>query len=147
MMPLTCTNTPAENWKENSSLSEGSLPWIYSSLQLHLKPLFLFAGSCPPTCSVSLHGVPDVAVKVIIASQQQAARTWESHRGDATDDVIVAVEAELLVCTQVEQPAGGVVRTRGEGATVGEELRRSAGEWMTEIYSYNQYYLLKEVGN
>lgn len=31
------------------------------------------AVSCPPTCSVSLHGVPDVAVKVIVASQQQTA--------------------------------------------------------------------------
>lgn len=84
----------------------------------------------PPTCSVSLHGVPDVAVKVIVTSQQQTAGARESHGGDATDDVVMAVEAELLVCTQVKQPAGGVVGACGEGAAVGKELRRSTGRWM-----------------
>lgn len=43
------------------------------------------------TCSVSLHGVPDVAVKVVVSSEQQAARAGEGHRGDATDDVIMRV--------------------------------------------------------
>lgn len=81
----------------------------------------------PPTCSVSLHGVPDVAVKVVITSQQQTAGAREGHRRDAADDVVVAIEAELLVRTQVEQPAGGVVGACGEGAAVGKELRRGTG--------------------
>lgn len=83
-----------------------------------------FLSPVPPTCSVSLHGVPDVAVKVVITGKQQTAGARESHGGDATDDVVVTVDAELLVCAQVEQPAGGVVGACGEGATVGEELRR-----------------------
>jgi len=61
------------------------------------------------TCSVSLHGVPDVAVEVIITGQQQTAGAREGHGGDATNDVVVAVDAELLVGAQVKQPAGGVV--------------------------------------
>lgn len=81
----------------------------------------------PPTCSVSLHGVPDVAVKVVITRQQQTSGAREGHRRDAADDVVVAIEAELLVGTQVEQPAGGVVGACGEGAAVGKELRRGAG--------------------
>lgn len=86
---------------------------------LHLSPqLHAFL----PTCSVSLHGVPNVAIEVIVAGQQQTAGARESHGGDATDDVVVAVDAELLVCAQVEQPAGGVVGTRGEGASVWKEL-------------------------
>lgn len=40
----------------------------------------------------------------------------------------MAVEAELLVCTQVKQPAGGVVGACGEGAAVGKELRRKRRE-------------------
>lgn len=43
------------------------------------------------SCSVSLHGVPDVTVKVIVAGEQQTARTGEGHRGDATDDIIMRV--------------------------------------------------------
>ncbi|TNN72473.1 hypothetical protein EYF80_017249 [Liparis tanakae] len=63
----------------------------------------------------SVHSPPmeleqtDVAVEVIITGQQQTAGARESHGGDATNDVVVAVEAELLVGTQVKQPAGGVV--------------------------------------
>ena len=75
-----------------------------------------------PTCSVALHGVPDVAVEVVVAGQQQAPGAGERHGGDAADDVVVGVQAELLVRPQVKQPAGGVVRARGEGTAVGEEL-------------------------
>lgn len=77
----------------------------------------------PPTCPVSLHGIPDVAVEVVVTSQKQTARARESHRGDTADDVIMAVEAELLVGTQVKQPASGIIGARGEGAAVGKELR------------------------
>lgn len=80
--------------------------------------------SVSPTCSVPLHGVPDVAVKVIVARQQQAAGARESHRGDAADDVVVAVDAELLVCAQVKQPAGGVIRACSKSAAIGKELQR-----------------------
>lgn len=38
----------------------------------------------------------------------------------------MAVEAQLLVGAQVEQPAGGVVGACGEGAAVGEKLGGSA---------------------
>lgn len=75
-----------------------------------------------PTCPVALHGVPDVAVEVVVSGQQQAPGVGERHGRDATDDVVVGVQAELLVRPQVEQPAGGVVRARGEGTAVGEEL-------------------------
>lgn len=80
--------------------------------------------SVSPTCSVPLHGVPDVAVKVVVARQQQAAGARESHRGDAADDVVVAVDAELLVCAQVKQPAGGVIRACSKSAAIGKELQR-----------------------
>lgn len=74
------------------------------------------------TRSVSFHGVPDVTVEVVVAGQQEAPRTWERHWSDPTDDVIVRVQAELLVRPQVEQAARGVVWTGGEGAATGEEL-------------------------
>lgn len=96
----------------------------------HTSTWLFFSRPAPPTCSVSLHGVPDVAVEVVVTSQQQTAGARESHGGDATDDVVMAVEAELLVCTQVKQPAGGIIGACGEGAAVGKELRRSTGGWV-----------------
>ena len=38
---------------------------------------------------LSLHGVPDVAVEVIVAGQQEAAGPGEGDGGDAADDVVV----------------------------------------------------------
>lgn len=61
------------------------------------------------TCTVGLQSVPDVAVKVVVAGQQQASALGERHGGDAADDVVVGVDHQLLVGAQVEQPAGGVV--------------------------------------
>lgn len=61
------------------------------------------------TCTISFQSVPDVAVKVIVTCQEEAAALRKGHRGDATDDVIVTVHHQLLVGAQVKQPAGGVI--------------------------------------
>lgn len=61
------------------------------------------------TCSLALQRVPDIAVEVVIAGEQQAAALGEGHRGDATDDAVVRVHHELLIRTQVKQPAGGII--------------------------------------
>lgn len=81
------------------------------------------------TSTFAFQSVPDVAVEVIVASQEQAAALGESHRGDAADDVVMAVHHQLLVSAQVEQPAGGVIRACAEGVPVGEELpeKRNGG--------------------
>lgn len=84
--------------------------------------------STPPqsrlTWALAFQSVPHVAVEVVVASQEQAAALGESHRGDAADDVVVAVHHQLLVGAQVKQPAGGVVRACAKGVPVGEELSR-----------------------
>ena len=84
------------------------------------------------TSTVSLEGVPDVAVEVVVSGQQQAAALGEGHGGDAADDVVMGVDHQLLVGTQVKQPAGGVVRARGEGVPVGEELQRGVHNEMDQ---------------
>ena len=61
------------------------------------------------THTLALHGVPDVAVEVIIACEEQAAAEGEGHGCDATDDALVGVGSQLLICPQVKQAAGGVV--------------------------------------
>ena len=78
------------------------------------------------TSTVSLEGVPDVAVEVVVSGQQQAAALGEGHGGDAADDVVVGVDHHLLVRAQVKQPAGGVVRACGKRVPVGEELHAHA---------------------
>lgn len=68
-----------------------------------------------------LHRVPYVAVKVIIASEQQSPALAESHAGYSTDDVVVRVQRQFLVGPDVEKSARCVVRARGEGVAAGEE--------------------------
>lgn len=61
------------------------------------------------TCPVGFERVPDVAVKVVVPSEEEAPTLGEGDRGDPTDDVVVGVSHELLVGTKVKQPAGGIV--------------------------------------
>ena len=72
-------------------------------------------------CSLCPYGIPDVAIEVVVAGQQQPTRLRERNRRDATNDVVVAVHGQLLVGPDVEEPAGGVIRPRGESAPVREE--------------------------
>ena len=71
---------------------------------------------------LGLHGVPDVAVEVIVAGQKKATGLGEGDTGDATDDIVVAVQGELLVSSDVKQPTGGVIRPGGECESIGEKL-------------------------
>ena len=64
---------------------------------------------CLLTGTVSLERVPHVAVEVIVSGQQETAALGEGHGGDAADDVVVGIEAKLLVGPQVEQTTGGVI--------------------------------------
>lgn len=61
------------------------------------------------TCPVGFERIPDVAVKVVVPSEEEAPTLGEGDRGDPTDDVVVGVSHELLVGTKVKQPAGGIV--------------------------------------
>jgi len=71
-----------------------------------------------------LECVPREAVKVVVPSEEEAARRGERDARDAAEDVVVAVCCELCVRADVEQAAGGVVRACGEGEAVGEERDR-----------------------
>lgn len=73
------------------------------------------------TCTVAFHGIPDVAVEVIIARKQQPATAGEGNRGNATNDIVMGVHEQLLISPQVEEAACGVVGARGEGIAIGEE--------------------------
>lgn len=76
------------------------------------------------TCTIGFEGVPHVAVEVIVAGKQQATAFGKGHRGNAADDVVMRVHHQLLVGTQVKEPAGGIVRARGKRIPIGEELGR-----------------------
>lgn len=75
------------------------------------------------TGPLRLHRVPDVAVEVIVAGEQQTAAPRERHRRDAADDVVVRIHGQLLVGADVEHAARGVVRARGKRKTAREELQ------------------------
>lgn len=75
------------------------------------------------THTLGLHGVPDIAVEVVVASEQQAATEGEGHGRDAADDALMGEADQLLVCPQVKQAAGSIIRARTDGLSIGEELR------------------------
>ena len=75
------------------------------------------------TCSLCPHRVPDVAVEVIVSSQEQATRFRERDRRDAADDVVVRVHGQFLISSDVKQATCGVVRSSGKSIAVGEELQ------------------------
>lgn len=71
---------------------------------------------------LSLQWVPDVAVEVIVAGKDKAARVGERHRRDACVQASVLVSDHFLVGAQIVHLAGAVVGACDEGVSIGEEL-------------------------
>lgn len=93
-------------------------------------------------CSFGAKRVPNVTVKVVIACEKQPARLTEGHAGDATDDVIVTVDTQLLVRPDVEHAAGGVVAPSGERVAIwekryGVDVTLVAGERLNTMRAAN----------
>jgi len=61
------------------------------------------------TCSLGADRVPNVAVVVVVAGDQQSTGPTEGHRGDAANDVVVVVHRQLLIAADVEETTRGVV--------------------------------------
>ena len=78
--------------------------------------------SARPTGPLGPERVPHVAVEVVVAGQQEPPGPGEGDGGDAADDVVVAVQRQLLVSSDVEEATGGVVRAGGESKSIREEL-------------------------
>lgn len=74
------------------------------------------------TDSLGFERVPDVDVKVVVASEYQASRQGGAQRGHPAHDAAVLVGDELLVSSQVVHLAGGVIWSCYHCITVGEEL-------------------------
>lgn len=75
------------------------------------------------TCSFGFHGIPNIAVKVVVAGEQKAAGLAERDAGDAADDVVVAVHRQLLIGAHVKETTRRVVAARCEGIAVREKLQ------------------------
>ena len=79
------------------------------------------------TGPLGAHGVPDVAVEVVVSGEEEPAALGEGDAGDAADDVVVRVHGQLLVGADVEQAARGVVGASRERVPVREELWGGSG--------------------
>jgi len=82
--------------------------------------------------ALSLKRVPDVAVEVVVAGEEDASRDGEADRGDAAEDVVVSVLVQLAVRAKVEQPTGSVVGSGGEGVAVREEPENGRKDEVSE---------------
>ena len=74
------------------------------------------------TCTLSPESIPDVAVEVVVAGEEEPAGLAERDAGDAADDVVVAVDCQLLVTSYVEHPTGGVITASSKSEAIGEKL-------------------------
>ena len=74
------------------------------------------------TCTLRPESVPDVTVEVVVPGEQEPAGLAERDAGDATDDVVVAVDCQLLVTSYVEHPTGGVITASSKSEAIGEKL-------------------------
>ena len=83
------------------------------------------------TCSVSFECIPDITVEVVIPSEEEAATLGEGNRCNTTDNVVMGVGHELLVCAEVKQPACSIVRASGKGIAIGEELERKVKTYVS----------------
>lgn len=87
------------------------------------------------TSAIALKGIPNVAVKVIVASEKEAARLGEGDWGDSTDDWFMTkkknfirkwsiynkpVDKKFLVGADIEKAASSIIRAGSERLVVGE---------------------------
>ena len=100
------------------------------------------------TSTIAFKGIPNVAVKVIVASEEEAARLGEGDWGDSTDDWFMTkkkvfiqewwiynkpVDKKFLVGADIEKAASSIIRAGSERLVVGEvsnsvDIRLVAGE-------------------
>lgn len=73
---------------------------------------------------LSLEGVPDDAVVVVVAGEEEAAGDGEGDGGDTDEDLVRVVGHELAVSAEVPETAGRVICTSGEAEAVGHNLGR-----------------------
>mmetsp|Transcript_6491 Transcript_6491/g.19683 ORF Transcript_6491/g.19683 Transcript_6491/m.19683 type:complete len:350 (-) Transcript_6491:117-1166(-) len=76
------------------------------------------------TSALALEGVPHVAVKIIVASEEVATTERESDRGDTAQNVIVGVLHQLAIGTDIEEAARSVIGTGSESVAVREKVHR-----------------------
>lgn len=70
----------------------------------------------------AVKSVPDVAVVVVIASEEVASGDGESDGGDTAVEIGIGVGHELATGADVEESASGIIGTGSESGTRGEEL-------------------------
>ncbi len=69
---------------------------------------------------VTFESIPDIAVEIIISSEQIPATYREGNRCDATEDVVVSVLHQFAVGANIKQAAGGIVRTSAKTEPIWE---------------------------
>jgi hypothetical protein len=79
--------------------------------------------------SLPLEGVPNVTVEVVVAGEQNPARHGKADRGNTTQNVVVLVNIELAVRSQIEKSTRSVVGPSGKCVAVGEESEAVSSAW------------------
>jgi hypothetical protein len=65
--------------------------------------------------------VPAEGIVVVVTGEEEAAGPRECDGGDTAQDLVVSEAVNLVVATEVEEAAGGVVGAGAEGVAIGEE--------------------------
>lgn len=74
------------------------------------------------TDSLTAQSIPDLALEVIVTSEQKSTRNGECDGGDTANGLANGVALQLSVGADVEKTARSVVGTSTKSVSVGEEL-------------------------
>lgn len=71
--------------------------------------------------SFSLQDVPYVAIVIVVPGKEQSARDGKADRSHAAEDVVVLIDVQFSVRSEVEESARGVIGSGPDGLAVREE--------------------------
>lgn len=74
--------------------------------------------------SFSLQDVPYVAIVIVVPGKEQSARDREPDRSHAAENVVVLIDVQFSVRSEVEESTRGVVGSGPDGLAVREESAR-----------------------
>ena len=95
------------------------------------------------TCTLCSDAIPDIAVEIVVTSQKKPTRFAEGYWSNTTNNIIMRVHCQLLVCPNIKQTNCSVIAASSECVTIRKELQIDTENW----HILNPWTLLMENPN
>ena len=81
------------------------------------------------TCTLCSDAIPDIAVEIVVTSQKKPTRFAEGYWSNTTNNIIMRVHCQLLVCPNIKQTNCSVIAASSECVTIRKELQIDTENW------------------